>query len=396
MTRSTAKIAAGSMIAVIITALIFFSFRSDPSDEQHFDQEETEFVVANTTGARLMLFETGEDIASAIRVESFKGDPVWLAKGDYFLISETDSQVVFYPVNVIGYRAGPERDGSLAVTIRRVPETLPPPIASGSSGFRFVPPGVFLMGDRLDPGGTFYIWTQGFMMAEFEVTNADFLEFLNAPNGYRSDRNWSEAGLKWRNLTRSQVSALIRPGNSEFDRFGRPDMPVTQVSWYEATAYCHWLTATRGGDQWIFSLPNEAEWEKAARGPDGFDYALARTLSDNQVGLYNWKKNPLAPRTVFGVEESRRVYQPNRWGIYHLGGNVFEWTQSTFLPISAQHPFEDDDRDKDESTQTRVSRGGSWYSATSATLYVAYREALDPGVSKNDLGFRIVARRIPQ
>jgi formylglycine-generating enzyme required for sulfatase activity len=167
------------------------------------------------------------------------------------------------------------------------------------------------------------------------------------------------------------------------------------VTWYEAHAFCRWLTRTIGGNRWLFALPNEAEWEKVARGPDNFDYALGMTISDQEVSLYNWKKNPDALVTVVGVEDSRRHYRSNRFGVYHLSGNVVEWTQSVNRPYNREHPFADDDRNADETTGLRVTRGGSWYSASIAYLYIPYRDAFQREHCSQDVGFRVVARALP-
>jgi len=251
------------------------------------------------------------------------------------------------------------------------------------------------MGDRLNPNEPHYVWTQGFFIGEFEVSNIEFRQFIDSLDGYSANTNWSESGLEWRDRSRSHTSATYLPTNPEFERFGGDDMPVTEVTWFEATAFCNWLTKKYGNSRWIFSLPTEAEWEKAARGPDGFDYPLGRRLSDGETSSYNWKKNPLATRTVFGVGESRTMFQPNRWGIYHLGGNVVEWTSSVYRQLNREHPYNEDDRNDDDQPGSRVARGGSWYSASNALLYIAYRDAFEPELSHNDLGFRIVARYLP-
>jgi formylglycine-generating enzyme required for sulfatase activity len=53
------------------------------------------------------------------------------------------------------------------------------------------------------------------------------------------------------------------------------------VNWFEANAFCHWLTQKLGGGGWIFGLASEAEWEKAARGPDNLDYGLGMNISND-------------------------------------------------------------------------------------------------------------------
>jgi len=163
------------------------------------------------------------------------------------------------------------------------------------------------------------------------------------------------------------------------------------VTWFEASAYCRWLTRTLGGGRWLFRMPTEAEWEKAARGPDGFDYGLGMELSEPQAGLYNWRKNPGAAVTLVDFEETRRDYRPNRYGVYHASGNAREWTQSVFRHYNADRPWRDDDRNSDEAAGMRVTRGGSWYSASAVRLRLAYREEFQPELSSDDLGFRIAA-----
>lgn len=77
--------------------------------------------------------------------------------------------------------------------------------------------------------------------------------------------------------------------------------------------------------------------------------------------------------------------------MYHASGNAREWTQSVFRPYSQARPYRDDERNADDTPGQRVTRGGSWYSASAARLQLAYREEFQPELSSDDLGFRLVA-----
>ncbi len=367
-------------------------FRERQSETIHYNREETELIVTNLAGAPAKLFQAGKRLEEAVEVAEFNGSPIWLSPGNYFLKVDINNQPLFYPVTIRGYRLGPDKDGSFLVTVRRHASGSPP---GNATTWAFIPSGNFLIGDRLNPREPHYLWLPAYFISAFEVTNAEFREFIRDPQGYADQVNWTEAGRKWKSENPSSATALLGESGIEFKRFGQDDQPVTWVSWFEAEAFCHWLTAKFGQGQWQFSLPAEAEWEKAARGPDGFDYGLSRMLSDEESKLYNWKKNPDAPVTVIGIEETRAKFLPNRFGLYHVSGNVVEWTQTINRPYNRERPYADDDRNRADSTDARVARGGSWYSASIALLGIAYRDTFQPEVRHHDLGFRIVARPLP-
>jgi formylglycine-generating enzyme required for sulfatase activity len=314
-----------------------------------------------------------------------------MPSGSYFLTVRDGARDMYYPVPILGYRMGPDRDGSFVVTVRAAPTGQPP----GDPGFAFIPSGNLLIGDRANPREPHYVWVPAFFIGIFEVTNAQFRHFYNDPSGFARDANWTEAGLAWKARERSETSALLDPADPEYRRFGQPDQPVTSVTWFEAVAYCRWLTTHAGAGRWTFGLANDAEWEKAARGPDGFDYGLGPSISDAETALYNWKKNPDVPVTVIGWDQSRRSFRPNRYGIYHASGNVAEWTASAFFPYNRQQPYADDRRNHPDLSERRTVRGGSWYSATTAPLYLPYRDAFQPWHRGRDTGFRVAARLNP-
>lgn len=387
---------------VLLTAIIAAGFiiayqyvQTEHAEQVHYEQDETELVVANTIGAQITLFRAGKNLNDMQSVPEFNGERIWLAKGNYFLRADQAGGSFFYPVPIQGYRSGTEKDDSFAVTIRSLPDEPPPLIPKAK--FIFVPSGFFLFGDRLNPHERHYVWTQGFFIGQFEVSNAEFKQFLDDSDGYSDDSNWTPAGIDWKTRIHGKSSAQLSVADLEFKRFGQDDHPVTQVTWFEAAAFCRWLTRKLGGGRWLYSLPTEAEWEKAARGPDNFDYPLSQNLSDAEINFYNWRKNPLTESAVIGSSETPEKFQPNRYGIYHLGGNVVEWTQGLYWPFSRERPYvADDGRNREDSSGVRVVRGGSWYSASNALLYIPYRDTFQPEVSHNDLGFRIVVRSLMQ
>jgi formylglycine-generating enzyme required for sulfatase activity len=355
---------------------------------RHAARGETELRLVNPAGAALALFRAGATLDDAAPLALPAGE-AWLPEGRYFVEATLAGERLLFPVTLDGSGEGPDDSGAWTVTVRRPPAESPPLPHERGPGFVFVPGGFFLMGDRQNPGQPHPVWVPSFHVAAFEVTNGEFRRFLADPGGYEDRSCWTEAGWRWKTSGLSQPTARLVPTDPRYPRFGRDGLPVMLVTWHEANAYCRWLTRRLGGGRWLFRLPTEAEWEKAARGPDAFDYGLTMELSEPQSPLYNWRKNPGAEVTLVGPGEG--PYRPNRYGVLHASGNAREWTQSVFRRYSAESPYRDDDRNADDAEGLRVTRGGSWYSASAVRLRLAYREEFQPELSSDDLGFRIVA-----
>ena len=371
-------------------------FRDDREQKNHFEREETKLIVANLAKAPVRLFKAGKKLEDAVEIKGFNGEAAWLPRSNYFLMVDFPSHAAFYSIPISGYRRGPDTDGSFAMTIRSAASDAPPHLMANLPEWAFIPSGNFLIGDRQNPREPHYVWLPALYISAFETTNAEFRQFQRDPQGYANTDNWTEAGKRWKAEYRSQATALLKETDAEFSRFGQDDQPVCWVTWFEAAAFCKWLTNKAGQGRWLFSLPSEAEWEKVARGPDSFDFALSQSLSDEESKFYNWKKNPNAPETVTGIEATKARFQPNRYGVFHLSGNVVEWTQSINRPYNRERRYADDDgRNRDDWTEARVARGGSWYSASIALLSIAYRDTFQPEVRHHDLGFRVIAKPLP-
>lgn len=386
----------GGVSLLLLLVLFWWIATSDDREENgRFSRGETELEVANPGDASIALLIAGDSYGQVRELSASLSDRQWLPPGRYMLRAAAGACTLWYPVPLTGYRSGPDEEGTFRVTVRSCPDILPPTLPESPAPFVHLPAGSFLFGGRLNPREQHHVWLPAFFLARFELTNGEFRRFTEDPEGYENDGNWTERGRRWREGGVSRATAALRPSDPAFMRFGRDDQPVLWVNWFEAMAYCSWLTRTIGEGRWLYQLPTEAEWEKSARGPESFDFMLGMQVSDAEADLYNWRKNPGADTTVVGSSATPGRYPSNTYGIYHLTGNALEWTRSQYVPFNRHNPYRDDARNDPEGDGHRVARGGSWYSASNAYLNVSYRDAFQPEHSSQELGFRIVARRLP-
>jgi sulfatase modifying factor 1 len=161
--------------------------------------------------------------------------------------------------------------------------------------------------------------------------------------------------------------------------FWDPDQPVVGVTWFEATAYCHWLSQSVGG-QW--RLPTEAEWEHGARG--GLDGAP--TSWGGEVPLGEIPEGPLSGPWRVGHGTA------NNWGLLDVGTVVHEWFHDWY-DLHAYRLMRRYDPRGPEAGDARVTRGGSWRQHVSE-VGPAARSSRPPLARAADCGFRVV-REVP-
>ena len=201
------------------------------------------------------------------------------------------------------------------------------------------------------------------------VTNGAFAEFVNA-GCYSNPAWWSPAG--WNHVTERR---LDRPTYFDDPLWGSARLPVTGVSWWEATAYARYRRAR---------LPTEAEWERACRGPGGCTYPWG-------------EEPPTLAHATFSLDGRRSRDQPNApdeltlnesgFGCKDMVGNFAEWCIDNYqvtYPIVGRDPVvvlsEWDDH---------VVRGGSGLHSAEY-LRCAARDSFPPGVRDNMITFRCV------
>ncbi|QPJ65707.1 MAG: formylglycine-generating enzyme family protein [Candidatus Nitrohelix vancouverensis] len=214
-----------------------------------------------------------------------------------------------------------------------------------------------------DEGPAHNVVLDPFYMDIYETSNKQYAEFMKA-TGHPAPAYWDD---HLRN---------------------KPEQPVSGVNWNDATAFCSWANKR---------LPTEAEWEKAARGPEGFMYPWGNEVDASKA---NFGRKNEHTANVTEYPEGKSGY-----GIYNMAGNVFEWVQDWYDPNfykntrETVNPTGPKDGAYLSATGTyvdriaigkkRVIRGGSWY-APAESITNTHRFWNDPmnnsyGVG---LGFR--------
>ncbi len=157
-------------------------------------------------------------------------------------------------------------------------------------------------------------------------------------------------------------------------QWSEPTAPRETVSWYEAMAYCRWLSAKLGQP---VTLPTEQQWERVARGVSGRGFAWGNELHSD---LANTEGN-LLRTTVVGLYPDGATPE----GVLDLTGNVWEWCLN-----EVEQPQSIDLT----SSAGRGIRGGAWGLATDYCR-TSVRGLLFPYDRNHALGLRLVRRRVP-
>lgn len=208
--------------------------------------------------------------------------------------------------------------------------------------------------------------TRGFWLGQTEVTTLAYNERFAKPN----------------KLPSKSAKGITNAGK-------QGDLPVVGVSWEEAQKYCNW--AAEGG-----RLPTEAEWERAARGgndDDVYPYPDLGTSRDyaNFMGKVG--------NDVFDDLAPVKQFNPNRYKLYDMAGNVWEWVLdwygAAYYDESSKEPPIRDPRGPahPDKGKGHVARGGSWYSDAKKYLRISYRQSGSPG---NNVGFRCLVPDTPE
>jgi formylglycine-generating enzyme required for sulfatase activity len=246
-----------------------------------------------------------------------------------------------------------------------------------------VPAGPFIMGSKDDPDA----WEDespqhkqlipyDYRISKYPITNIQYTAFVDA-GGYEEWRYWTEAGWKWKEE---------RTGPETYSGvFDLPNRPVVMVTWYEAVAFCRWLTERLretgdiAPDQEV-TLPTEAEWEKAARGDDGRIFPWGNEFDAAKCNMDDTGIGATSAVGMFPAGASP-------YGVLDMSGNVWEWCRTKWL--SNYEGYEERAEHTLEGTSLRVLRGGA-FDRYRRLVRCASRDWHFPGYFCRRNGFRVV------
>ncbi len=274
----------------------------------------------------------------------------------------------------------------------------------GSSGEEWqagdveIPGGEFMLGAGSDEPFLFdnekwahRVEVEPFAIARGAVTQFEFAAFAD-DGGYQRRELWSEEGWRWREATGANHPTYWRRDSEgawrrrHFHQWVslEPQVPVIHVNWHEARAYCRWAGRR---------LPAEVEWEMAAAGrPD----PQHPTLVEGKRS-FPWGEDPTTSERVHmdwqemgcvGVESLSGG--DSAFGCRQMIGNVWEWTESTFLPYPGFEPDPYKEYSEPWFETRKVLRGGCW-ATRSRLVRNTLRNFFTPDRSDVFAGFRTCA-----
>jgi hypothetical protein len=211
-------------------------------------------------------------------------------------------------------------------------------------------------------------------MSQYETTNAQYSEFLNAAKAANQITVYNNIVYAASDTSHSQPYFLTYAADSNSqitysgstfnfrsrDGYSMANHPVTDVSWYGATAFCNYYG---------YRLPTEWEWQAVADYDGSYTYGCGTTISKSKANYYdNGYANPLG-LTSTPYTSPVGYYPAYGYEMCDMAGNVWEWTSSPY------------------SGGNRVIRGGSWDGGINCS--VSFRYGRSPNYPSSDIGFRV-------
>lgn len=226
-----------------------------------------------------------------------------------------------------------------------------------------------------------------YFIGKYPVTNIQFARFVKE-DGYKTQEYWSDEGWEWRTgkYDERTLESMSRdwlehrphvkrnvPYYWHSIELSNPIVPIVGVNWYEAEAYCNWLSKkiVAVPEGYTIRLPHNDEWERASRGKEGREYPWGEGFDKTAANTWDSDSTGSGLGGTTAVCTFPQGVSPE--GAWDMSGNVWEWTHSWY----------------DEDEKYRIVRGGSWigYQWFARSSFCNWSIPL---MFNDDLGFRVV------
>ncbi len=288
----------------------------------------------------------------------------------------------------------------LGITFVTSAQTKPDMVLVDGGSFQMGNPGTIAPKGDIDERPVHAVSVKSFYIAKYELSVKEYKQFINDKSGdlfssKREHKMPAAPDSAWYAEHPDTKKFYPLPTNPWWDWVD--DLPMQHVTWYDAVAYCNWLSEKHGLQKCYvenqdggidldrskngYRLPTEAEWEFAARGGNKSHNTLfAGSAKAADVCWYDDSSKLRGPQKI-GTK------QPNELGIYDMCGNVWEWCSDYYDKTYYEKSPKADPFDSNPSPY-RVLRGGSWhYQVDHAT--VTSRDGPEPHYTNFNYGIRL-------
>jgi len=251
----------------------------------------------------------------------------------------------------------------------------------------YVQPGTYQIGGWQEDEPSAALSLPGYWIARFPVTVAQYALFVDVGYGPDAERWWTPQGWAWK----QQKLVTLLPQHWNKQPYDGRNQPVIGVTWYEAVAFCAWLSerlvdALPAGH--ALRLPTEAEWEAA-------------TYNRDRRRSYPWGNEPLTPERAIYYASGRMGPAPvgccpagaAACGALDLVGNVWEWAASNYWAYPQRSSQEIKEFTQDYSEIPL--RGGAYYNYSTSIQHGARSEYVPGGGISNSFRVVLVPRLAP-
>jgi sulfatase modifying factor 1 len=230
--------------------------------------------------------------------------------------------------------------------------------------FRLIPGGWYLLGSPANETGRYAdeaaphkVNLKPFYISVTEITNAQYARFLEA-TAHPAPLYWQDKNLN------------------------APNQPVVGVTWFDAVAFCAWLTKITGVTH---QLPTGDQWEAAARGGLVGQLYPWGSQAPDAGGVFRANFRTALPGAAgFPFTAPVGSFPANGYGLFDMPGNVAEWCRDRYVPLTTGGPF--------KPGVLRLLKGGSFLNGA-RDLRPAARQSAPPHYADGYIGFRVV--RLP-